>query len=100
MIGKLSGLMMFGPLGWLVVALLGFWLILVIRRRRAGPTPTSSEALPAEEAGPDIFEDLRQRYAKGEISPEEYPEELVRVPGAIDLYDPFAGSSRTHRRES
>lgn len=73
----------------LVVALLAIRLIGLIRRRRAGSVPPRQVSRPADAAGADIFADLRQRYARGEVSPEEYPDELVRVHWAIGLYNPF-----------
>jgi uncharacterized membrane protein len=87
-----------GWLGWAAVAAL--WLVILRVTRTSPPHEVMSDAKSAATTDPedrsDVFKDLRERYARGEIAPEEYPEELVRVPGAIGLYNPFDGQQMRH----
>ncbi|MDI3317699.1 MAG: SHOCT domain-containing protein [Bacillota bacterium] len=54
-------------LGWLIpLAIIGLIVWLIVRR------PGGGAVLPAEPAGDRALEVLRERYARGEITEEEY----------------------------
>jgi len=71
--------------GWMMILFLIFWLLLigvgvwliisVIRRNRQSPSITSAPSLAAGETALDI---LKARYARGEISREDF-ENMRRI---------------------
>src|SRR4051794_19865234 len=83
--GWTNGMWIWVPLillGWLVLAVVVTWLAVRSANNRTGAVPTSRPGPEPARTGVEQARDiLAERYAKGEISSDEYAERLAGLAG-------------------